>query len=136
MPKQDRPPRRTDPAGQPAIVRRFAATLRRLRRERGLTQAELSRRAKIALSYVGRLEAGTSAPGIDLLDRLAGALGVTPAELLPAGDDGAGGPDETEALRRRAGELSATLAGVAAADTLRMLNPLLARLIEGEKRGG
>lgn len=54
--------RRADPENQPEIVRLFAANLRRLRHERGLTQAELSRAAKIALSYVGRLEAGTSAP--------------------------------------------------------------------------
>ena len=133
MAKKSTPPRRTDPAGQPEIVRRFAANLRRLRHERGLTQAELSRRAKIALSYVGRLEAGTSAPGIDLLDRLAAALGVTPADLLPTNDDWR---DDVATLRKRAGELSATLIEVADADTLRMLNPLLARLIEGARRGG
>ncbi|MFH5802785.1 helix-turn-helix domain-containing protein [Alienimonas sp. DA493] len=133
MAKKSTPTRRVDPENQPEIVRRFAANLRRLRHERGLTQAELSRRAKIALSYVGRLEAGTSAPGIDLLDRLAGALGVSPADLLPTDDDRR---DEVAALRQRAGELSATLVETAGADTLRMLNPLLARLIEGERRGG
>jgi transcriptional regulator with XRE-family HTH domain len=133
MAKKSAPARRTDPAGQPEIVRRFAADLRRLRHERGLTQAELSRRAKIALSYVSRLEAGTSAPGIDLLDRLATALGVSAAELLPAGEESR---DEVAALRKRAGELSAALVETADADTLRMLNPLLARLVEGEKRGG
>lgn len=133
MAKQDRPARRTDPASQPEAVRRFASRLRELRHERGLTQAELSRRAKIALSYVGRLEAGTSAPGIDLLDRLAQALGVPSSGLLPVDDEQR---DEVEVLRKRAEELSATLVAAADAETLRMLNPLLAKLIEGEKRGG
>ena len=95
----DRPSRRrVDPEQQPAIVRRFAANLRAKRHELGMTQAELSRKAKIALSYVGRLEAGTSSPGIDLLDRLAGALGVRPEELLAGGED----RDEAELLRDRA----------------------------------
>ena len=96
-----------------------------------MTQAELSRSAKIALSYVGRLEAGTSSPGIDLLDRLAGALGVTPDVLLACGED----REETDLLRGRAKALAQELVAGADAETLRMLTPLLARL-GGSRRGG
>ena len=121
----DRPSRRrVDPEQQPAIVRRFAANLRTRRHELGMTQAELSRSAKIALSYVGRLEAGTSSPGIDLLDRLAGALGVRPEELLAGGEDREG----TDLLRERAKASAEDLVAGADVETLRMLNPLLAKL--------
>ena len=121
----DRPSRRrVDPERQPEIVRRFAANLRARRHELGMTQAELSRSAKIALSYVGRLEAGTSSPGIDLLDRLAGALGVTPEALIAGGQD----RYDAEALRGRAKVLAEQLVTDADAETLKMLTPLLARL--------
>ena len=123
--------RRVDPERQPEIVRRFAANLRARRHELGMTQAELSRTAEIALSYVGRLEAGTSSPGIDLLDRLAGALGVTPEALLAGGEDRGG----ADLLRDRAKALADELVAGADAETLRMLNPLLARLGES-RRGG
>ena len=116
--------RRVDPEQQPAIVRRFAANLRARRHELGMTQAELSRAAKIALSYVGRLEAGTSSPGIDLLDRLATALDVKPEDLLAGDDD----REEAGLLRDRAKALAEQLVNAADADTLKMLNPLLAKL--------
>ena len=132
MAKKNTPARRrVDPDQQPAIVRRFAANLRSRRHELGMTQAELSRAAKIALSYVGRLEAGTSSPGIDLLDRLATALGVTPEALLAGGED----REDAGLLRERAKVLAEALVAGADADTLRMLTPLLARLSES-RRGG
>ena len=56
--------RRKKPAIQHAeIVRRFAERLRKLRRDRGLTQAELARRAAISESYVRRLESAGAARG-------------------------------------------------------------------------
>ena len=123
--------RRVDPERQPAIVRRFAANLRARRHELGMTQAELSRAAKIALNYVGRLEAGTSSPGIDLLDRLAAALGAKLEDPLAGGED----RDRADLLRERAKALADELVAGADAETLRMLNPLLARLGES-RRGG
>src|SRR5690242_5583504 len=65
------------------IVRLFAARLREVRHSRGLTQAELARQAHVTVSYIGRLESAGAAPGIDLVDRLARALGTTVADLLP-----------------------------------------------------
>ena len=44
-----------------------------MRRDRGMTQAELARRAAVSESYVRRLESAGAAPGIDMLDRLAAA---------------------------------------------------------------
>src|SRR5436190_22632819 len=77
---------------QGEIVEHFAARLRELRHSRGMTQVELARQAHVTPSYIGRLESAGAAPGIDLLDRLAKALGtslhdllptITPAETLP-----------------------------------------------------
>lgn len=111
---------------QAEIVRLFAARLREVRRSRGLTQAELGEAAGVAASYIGRLEAAGAAPGIDLVARLATALGTTVHDLLPAGP-----PPDTEAvLRGRAEALFTGLVKSADRDTLLMLAPLLARLAE------
>ena len=75
--------RRKTPIRHADIVRAFAARLREVRHSRGLTQAELARRAQVTAAYVGRLESAGAAPGIDLVDRLAGALGTTVPDLLP-----------------------------------------------------
>lgn len=115
---------------QAPIVEAFAARLRELRRSRGMTQADLARQAKVTLSYIGKLEAGLSAPGIDLVERLAKALGVTFAEMVPQ----AGMPDAEAVLREQAKRLTATLLEGADRETLQMFNPLVARLLEAPNR--
>jgi transcriptional regulator with XRE-family HTH domain len=112
------------------VVRLFAARLRELRHSRGLTQAELARQAHVTVSYIGRLEAGGAAPGIDLVDRLAHALGTTLADLLPT----AASPDTLGVLQERARRLFEDLLRAADRETLQMLNPLLARLVEASGR--
>ena len=114
------------------IVQNFAAKLRELRYSRGMTQAALARSAEITTSYVGRLESGGAAPGIDLVARLAKALDSNVQELLPAES-----PKDTEAaLKNRADKLFSDLLKNADRETLLMLCPLLARLGEsgGRKR--
>jgi transcriptional regulator with XRE-family HTH domain len=69
------------------IVAAFALKLRTLRSERGLSQQALAVRAHVNVGYVGRLERGEAAPGLDLLARLAETLGVEPVRLI----EGAGG---------------------------------------------
>jgi transcriptional regulator with XRE-family HTH domain len=113
-----------------AIVRLFGARLRELRHSRGMTQAQLAERAQVTVSYVGRLEAGGAAPGIDLVGRLASALGATAAELLPAAE----APDTLAMLRSQARGLFDELLAGADRETLLMLTPLLARLVEGLSR--
>lgn len=124
------PRRRKTRIRQAAIVQLFASRLRELRRSRGLTQAELARQAQVTVTYIGRLEAAGAAPGIDLVDRLAKALGTTVAELLPTE-----GPVDTETvLREQAKVLFESLVRLADRDTFLMLNPLLARLLESLAR--
>ena len=112
------------------IVAQFAARLRELRLSRGMTQAELGSAAKITTSYVGRLEAGWAAPGIDLVQRLAVALGTTVHDLLPTET----APDTEAVLKKRAKTLFESLLERADRETLQMLCPLLARLGESPTR--
>jgi transcriptional regulator with XRE-family HTH domain len=57
--------------------------LKRLRAEKRLSQAELSRQAEVSPGYVSELESGQGKrPSGQVLMRLAKALGVTIAELL------------------------------------------------------
>jgi transcriptional regulator with XRE-family HTH domain len=111
------------------IVGRFAARLRELRSARGMTQADLAKAARVTETYVGRLESGKAAPGIDLVARLAKGLGTTVADLLPQDDP----PDPEEVLRRQARTLANEVIGTADRETLQLLVPLLARLGTGGK---
>ncbi|TAJ91962.1 XRE family transcriptional regulator [bacterium] len=60
----------------------LARNLRRLRREAGVSQEELAHRAGIDRTYISSLERCKYAAGIDVVERLAKALGATAADLL------------------------------------------------------
>lgn len=64
------------------FTERFAANLERSRKAAGFTQEELSVRAEIHRTQVGLLENGKRMPRLETLLKVAGALGVPPAELL------------------------------------------------------
>ena len=65
--------------GSPEV---FAANLRRLRYERGLSQEVLAYEAGVNRSYLSKLEKGASYAGLEIIGKLADVLGVEPAELL------------------------------------------------------
>jgi transcriptional regulator with XRE-family HTH domain len=113
------------------VVRRFAARLRQVRTGRGMTQAELAARAGVSVAYVGRLERGRAAPGIDLVARLAHALGATPGSLLPDGPP-ADGP---AVLRTQARRLFDGLLKSDDEATLSLLAQFLAKLAESDASG-
>jgi transcriptional regulator with XRE-family HTH domain len=54
---------------------RVGPLVERLRSEEGLTQAELARRLGTTQAAISKIETGRSVPGLDLLDRIAIALG-------------------------------------------------------------
>ena len=57
--------------------------LKTLREARGLNQVELAKKAKVTTAYLSQLEAGKKKnPSLDVLQRLAKALGVAVTELL------------------------------------------------------
>lgn len=57
-------------------------TIRRLRREAGLTQEELAGRAGLSTNYVGETERGERNPSALALMALAKGLAVTPSTLI------------------------------------------------------
>lgn len=61
---------------------RFAANLRRIRKERGLSQEALASMAGLHRTYVGSVERAERNVSIDNMARLAAALGVDVRELL------------------------------------------------------
>ena len=115
---------------QPAVVRHFATRLRELRRRRGYSQATLAAAATVSTSYITRLENGLVAPGIDLVARLAVALGVAVTDLLPSAPP----TDPADVLRRQARQLFENLINGADRELFLMVCPLLARLTEAPAR--
>jgi transcriptional regulator with XRE-family HTH domain len=108
------------------VVERFAKRLRERRVEHGMTQAELAERAGVTATYVSKLESAGAAPGIDLVAKVAAALGVGIAELLP--DELAADP--TAVAREQAQKLFTALLKTADPQTFALLNPFLALLVE------
>lgn len=115
---------------QADVVKRFGARLRELRNSRGMTQADLAVRGIVTPSYIWRLESGGSTPGIDIVERLAVALGTTAADLLPVAEP----EDNLVVLREQARKLFESLMVEGDRETLLLLNPLMARLLESPTR--
>jgi transcriptional regulator with XRE-family HTH domain len=60
----------------------FAANLRRIRRERGLSQERLAHSADLHMTHVAKIERSEREPGARTVSKLARALGVSAAELF------------------------------------------------------
>jgi transcriptional regulator with XRE-family HTH domain len=60
----------------------FAANVRRLREQRGLSQEKLAELADVHRAWLGSVERGASNISIDNMEQLAKALGVQLGELL------------------------------------------------------
>lgn len=58
------------------------ANIRRLRKEKGLTQEQLAHEAGMAMRYVAGVERGEENPSLRFLVKIAEALGTEPAGLL------------------------------------------------------
>jgi transcriptional regulator with XRE-family HTH domain len=112
------------------VVRLFAQRLRELRRSRGMTQAELARRAEVSVTHLSELENAEIAPGIDLVDRLARALGAALADLLPSAPP----PEPLPVLREQAERLLGTLLEKGDREAFLRLNPFLALLVEAANK--
>lgn len=129
-------PRKQYPAGKArkrhaAVVTAFAQRLREFRISRGMTQAELARKAGITVAYASRLEQAGATPGIDLVASIAVALGVPTAELLPVEI-----PDSATILRAQVSSRVQSILRRADSATLAMLAPLLAVIDDGLGRRG
>jgi transcriptional regulator with XRE-family HTH domain len=108
------------------IVERFGLKLKELRLSRGMSQGELAGQAHVTTNYISRLEKGGAAPGIDLVARLAVALGVQIADLLPMTP----GHDDLEVTRKQARKLFDELLRSEDRAVMLVLTQVLARLNE------
>ena len=67
------------------IARRyFHPVLRRFRHKAGLTQEQMAERMGVSVGFFGMMEVGRRWPNIDMLFRIASALGVRTGELINA----------------------------------------------------
>jgi transcriptional regulator with XRE-family HTH domain len=65
------------------LRQRIGPMIKRLRKSKGLTQAELAKQASVTRPYITMLESEVrKAPSLPMLQRLAKALGVPVAKLL------------------------------------------------------
>ena len=62
--------------------------VRGIRHDRGLTIGQLARLAHLNVNTVSRIERGHTSPKIEVLEKIAAALGVTTARLLGSEDNG------------------------------------------------
>lgn len=66
----------------PVVAERIGENLRRYRKQANLSQEELSFRASLHRTAVGQLERAERTPRADTLVKLAGALAISPGDLL------------------------------------------------------
>jgi transcriptional regulator with XRE-family HTH domain len=60
----------------------FGRNVRRVRKERGLSQEVLADEVGLAVTYVGQIERGQRNPTLDVVERFAEVLGVNSLVLL------------------------------------------------------
>lgn len=66
------------------LRRTLGENVRRLRERERLSQEELAHRAKVHVTYLSGVENGHRNPSLEVMGRLASALGVGVSELLLA----------------------------------------------------
>jgi len=64
------------------LLERFQAALPRERKKAGITQEALAQKAGLSLGYVAALEAGRRTPSFEVVERIAGALGIPSYRLV------------------------------------------------------
>lgn len=75
-------PTSTERLGINILRTRLGAALQKHRLQRGLTQAELAEFADLSLKYVGEIERGEANTTLEVLERLASAVGWNPMDAL------------------------------------------------------
>ena len=60
----------------------FGGTVRRLREERALTQAQLAEAAELSSTYLGIIERGENVPTLTVILQIASALDLHPMDLF------------------------------------------------------
>lgn len=66
------------------LAQTFGKNVRRLRKERGLSQEAVAHEVGLAVTYVGQIERGIRNPTLDVVERFAELFGQDPLVLLRA----------------------------------------------------
>lgn len=66
---------------------KFGRKLRKIRRDRDLTQEQLAEAIGVTLDFISRMERGQDAASFETLDKLAKVLGVPVSELFQFPDE-------------------------------------------------
>lgn len=90
--------RRSTPRPTNSTAVRVGRRIHELREDLGLSMEALGAEAGIGAGYISRLERGLSLPGVEIVERLAAALGTIPAHIV---NNPLGGPEEQEVERIR-----------------------------------
>ena len=63
-------------------AKRFGRTIKALRKQKGLTQAQLAELTERSVDAISQIERGVNLPSFETLDRLSAALGVPVKEFF------------------------------------------------------
>ena len=66
----------------------FVQNLRKYRRDRGISQAVLAELCDTSTSYIGQMEIGNRFPSIEMIEKIAKALQISPHSLFFSETDG------------------------------------------------
>ena len=70
------------PMNTKALQKKFGRRVRSLRKQRDLTQEQLSEAAHVSPEYISKIERGKASPSFDSISNLASALRVAPGDLF------------------------------------------------------
>lgn len=73
---------------------KYGERLRKLRKERGLSQEEVALRADITPSYYGQLERGTANPTVSMLEKICAVMGFSISNIFTESNTNLLGIDE------------------------------------------
>lgn len=65
----------------------FGRALRKLRKNRGMSQEVLAFEAGVERNYISLLELGKNSASVKVIFKLAGALGLRPSQLIEAAEE-------------------------------------------------
>jgi putative transcriptional regulator len=65
-----------------ASIERTAHRLRKARRDKGLTQAEVAKKAGISETYYIQIEGAKKNPTVTVFNKVISAIGVSPEDIL------------------------------------------------------
>ena len=71
-------------------MKQISQNIRRLRKEKGMSQEQLAQALHVTRQTVSAWERGIAQPGLDVLGQIAQLLGVEPERLLYGEDSGRG----------------------------------------------